>query len=85
MLKLRSDELDWRQIDDEIVALDARRAEYLGVDGSGLVLWHALREGASRDQLVATLVERYAISHERAGADVDTFLAELTSRELLVS
>ena len=85
MLKLRTEDLEWRQIDDEIVALDARRAEYLGVDGSAVELWGALCDGASRDQLITKLVERYRISRERAGADVDNFVAELASRELLVA
>ncbi len=84
-LRLRADDLEWKQLDDEIVALDARQARYLAVDGAGVVLWRALDAGATRGQLIAALVDRYGIDAERAGADTDRFLAELTDQELLAT
>jgi hypothetical protein len=84
-LKLRDEHLEWKQIDGEIVALDTLRAEYLSVDGSGVELWHALRAGTTRDALIASLVERYAIGSDRAGADVDAFLDDLAGRDLLAT
>ena len=81
--KLRSEELEWKQIDDEIVALDARRAEYLSIEGSGTSLWHALLTGATRSELVDSLIARYGIDEERAGADVDVFVADLAAKGLL--
>jgi hypothetical protein len=83
MYKLRGQELDWKQIDDEIVILDGNRSTYLSVDGSGVALWHALMEGATRDELVATLVSRYDVDQARAGVDVDTFLQTLGEKDLL--
>ena len=83
-MKLRSDDLEWKQIDDEIIALDTGRAEYLGVDGAGVALWRALGEGADRDDLVASLTRRYGIPPARAMADVDAFLSDLAARNLLV-
>lgn len=83
-MKLRTDDLEWQQIDDEIIVLDTRRAEYLGVEGTAVALWHALESGADRDQLAASLVARYGIDPAQALADVDAFLADLAARELLV-
>ena len=34
-LRLRQDELEWREIDRDIVVLDARNAAYLTLNGSG--------------------------------------------------
>lgn len=85
IMKLRTYELEWKQIDDEIVALDGRRAEYLAVEGSGVALWQTLHAGASREQLIGLLVSRYRIAPERAGADVDAFIAELTAKDLLAA
>jgi len=82
-LKLRSEDLEWREIDGEVVALDTRRAEYLAVDGSGTALWHALDGGATRQQLIDSLVVRYGIAGDRAAADVDAFIAQLEAKELL--
>lgn len=82
-LKLRNENLEWRQIDDEVVALDVRHAEYLGMEGSAAALWCALEPGASRAELTDLLVERYGIDAQRACTDVDAFIDDLTARELL--
>jgi hypothetical protein len=84
-LCLRDQDLDWREIDDEIVALDARGAVYFAVQGSGVVLWRMLADAMTRDGLVEALVETYDIDATRAGDDVDEFLTTLNERGLLAS
>lgn len=85
MVSARECNLDWRDIDDEIVALDAKGAEYLAVQGSGAVLWRLLANPTTRESLVQTLVETYDIDAATAGDDVDEFLATLSDRGLLAS
>jgi len=85
MFQLREQELEWKRIDDEIVVLDGRASCYLSIEGSGVSLWAALETGASREQLVAALVDEYDIEPDRAGHDIDVFLADLAERGLLVS
>ncbi len=85
MFRLRPDELEWKQIDDEIVVLDGYGSLYLAIEGSGVLLWTALEAGASREQLVTALVAEYGIDAGRAGTDVDGFLADLCTRGLVVS
>jgi hypothetical protein len=82
--KLRDADLDWREVEGELVALDLRESRYLAVNRTGQVLWAALAEGATRDQLVERLIEDFDIDQARAAADVDAFTAELESRDLLV-
>ena len=84
-LCLREQDLDWREIDDEIVALDAQGAVYLAVQGSGAVLWRLLAGSTTRDSLVDALVDTYEIDAARAGDDVDEFLATLNQRGLLTA
>ncbi len=84
-LCLREQDLDWREIADEIVALDAQGTVYLAVRGSGAILWRRLAESTTRDGLVQALVETYGIDAARAGDDVDEFLATLNERGLLAS
>jgi hypothetical protein len=84
-LCLRRDNLDWREIGDEIVALDADAAEYLAVKGSGTLVWRLLAESTTRDGLIGALVENYGIDSNRASTDVDEFLATLEHRGLLAS
>jgi len=84
-LCLREQDLDWREIGEEIVALDTQSAVYLAVQGSGAVLWRLLADSTTRDGLVQALVETYAIDTDRAAEDVDDFLASLSERGLLAS
>ena len=84
-LCLRKDDLDWRDIDDEIVALDTRDATYLAVRGSGALVWRLLAESTTRDRLVGALVEEYGIDSTQATADVDVFLSTLNDRGLLAA
>lgn len=84
-LRLREGDLDWREIDDEIVVLDGRDAVYLAVHGSGTLVWRLLREPTTKDALVEAVVAAYEIDHERASDDIDAFLATLSERELLAS
>jgi hypothetical protein len=82
-LKLRTHDVEWRQIDDEIVMLDGREAMYLSTNGSGTLLWRALAAGATREQLVTALVDAYGIDERRAKADAEEFVAALASQGLL--
>ena len=84
-LCLREQDLDWREVEGEIVALDAQGALYLAVRGSGAVLWRLLADSTTRDGLVHALVETYDIDATRAGDDVDEFLTTLGERGLLAS
>jgi hypothetical protein len=82
-LRLRDAALDWREIEGELVALDLSESRYLAINRTGKVLWSALAEGATRDELVERLEETFGIERTRAEQDVDAFTAELESRGLL--
>jgi hypothetical protein len=81
--RLRDGDLEWREVEGEIVALDVRASTYLSVNKTGTVLWPQLTAGASRDDLVAALTARYGVDDEAAGRDVDAFLDALETRGLL--
>jgi len=83
--RLRSDELNWRQIDDEVVVLDGRSANYLAINGAGAHLWPALVEGATLEQLADLLVKAYAIDRARATADANGFVAALDEQGLMAA
>jgi Coenzyme PQQ synthesis protein D (PqqD) len=82
-LRLRNEDLAWRMVDDEVVAVDLRTSTYLNTNGSGAVLWRALADGATNEELVARLVEEFGIDPDRARADVDRFLEAARGRALL--
>jgi hypothetical protein len=84
-LRLRTEELSWRKIDEEIVALDGRRSDYLAINGSGALLWPLLVDGATPEQLVSVLVESYGVDESRAAADTEAFVSALSDQGLLVA
>ena len=81
--RLRDGELEWREVEGEIVALDLRESTYLSVNRTGTVLWPRLAAGATRDELLAALTASFDVDAEAAGRDVDAFLAALRARGLL--
>jgi Coenzyme PQQ synthesis protein D (PqqD) len=82
-LQLRTDGLEWRTIDGEVVALDTRASRYLAINDSGAIIWPVLADGATRAELIAQLQERYGVDAEVAAADVDAFVGALREQDLL--
>jgi Coenzyme PQQ synthesis protein D (PqqD) len=82
-LRLRDTDLHWREIDGEVIVLEARRSTYLAANGAGTVLWNAMVAGSTRERLADELVRVYGIERERAVADVDGFIAALAEQGLL--
>ena len=85
VLKLRDIGLHWREVDGEIIALEAHGSRYLAANGAGTVLWRALADGTTREDLVDELVNAYGIDRSRATADVDRFLDSLAAQGLLAA
>jgi hypothetical protein len=83
VFQLRGEQLEWREIEGEIVALDGRAAEYLAVNRTGAVLWPCLLAGSTREELVARLTESFDVDEASAERDVDAFLETLRERGLL--
>lgn len=83
-LRLRSDALEWREIDGEIVALDLTTTEYLTANHAAAILWQELATGCSREDLVEALRRAFDLETDAADRDVDGFLAELRGQGLLV-
>jgi coenzyme PQQ synthesis protein D (PqqD) len=84
-LRLRSDALSWRTIDDEVIAVDFHDARYLSANPAGGVLWELLADGSTLEALADALVSRFRISSEDARADVAIFVGQLEARALLES
>ena len=82
-LRLRDNDLHWREIDGEVIALEGRGSTYLAANGAGTLLWRALADGCTREVLADALVHAYGIDRDRATADADQFIASLADQGLL--
>ena len=83
VLRLRSQDLEWREIEGEVVVLDLRTSTYMAVNNTGYVLWKALAAGAARSQLVSELTEKFNLEAETAERDVDDFVDSLRRAHIL--
>jgi hypothetical protein len=83
VIRLRADNLFWRESGDELVALDAVMSRYFSANPTAAALWKRLGEGVTEADLVDILCERYEVSRDVAEADVTAFLEQLSSRGLL--
>lgn len=50
---------------------------------SGAFLWNILEQGASREELIAKMLEEYAVDEATAAADIDRFVDKLREADLL--
>ncbi len=83
VVKLRSDQVVWRQVGDEVMVLDTASSQYLSVNKTASVLWPLLLQGCSPAALAGLLEERYGVDGARASADVDLLLSKLAGLGLL--
>lgn len=82
-LRLRPERLDWRAGGEEIVALDVSDSTYLAVGAVGAAMWPKLAEGTDDEELVALVLERFAVDEATARRDIAAFLDELAARDLI--
>ena len=82
-LALRTENIDWRLVDGEVVAVDLSSKAYFATNASGALLWSRLHSGADREELVELLRERYGLTTDMEERDVDAFLDHLAERGLL--
>jgi Coenzyme PQQ synthesis protein D (PqqD) len=85
VLRLRPEALSWREVGGELVAVDTQTSTYLAANPTGLLLWRALADGTTEEQLAAGLVERFGIEPDRAAADVARFVESVRARGLLAA
>lgn len=82
-IRARESDLEWRNVEGEVVILDLRTSNYLSLNKSGALLWHQLVDGTTRSSLIQLLMETYELSEETARQDVDEVLEQLRAADLL--
>ncbi|MDP9164485.1 MAG: PqqD family protein [Actinomycetota bacterium] len=82
VLRLRADRVEWRLVEDEIVALTLEGDRYLGTNRTGALLWQALVDGSDVERLARLLESEGAVLAE-AQSDVIVFLDALRQHGLL--
>ena len=82
-MRLRVDEITWREIDGDLVVLDLSSSTYFTANASGSLLMKQLAEEQTPDQLIEALVAAFDIPEQLAQQDVERFVDELDRRGML--
>ena len=67
----------------ETVVLDMKSGMYYGMDDVAALIWNALTEPRTFDEIRAAVLEEYEIDPDRCEQDVMTFLGALESAGLV--
>ncbi|MBW6507631.1 MAG: PqqD family protein [Rhodobacteraceae bacterium] len=70
-------------IDNELVVLNLDNGCYYSIEGFGVDVWALIEAGATREQMVRELAERYGQSEDQVRAEVSGFLEKLVDEELV--
>jgi hypothetical protein len=81
--RLRTEGLNWREIDGEVVVLDVEQSHYLNLNPTGSVMWLMLADGTTASELVERLIQEFDVDTQTARTDVTAFLASCRENGLL--
>ncbi|MCI5730005.1 MAG: PqqD family protein [Eubacterium sp.] len=69
-----------------VVAVGKRSEQFNGMvnlNETGAFLWKLVEQGASRDELLNSLLEAYEVEREKAEQDVDKFISILQQNDFV--
>ena len=69
-----------------VVPVRTRAVDFSGIiklSESGAFLWNILEAGATKDELIAKMLEEYEVDEATAAADIDRFIDKLREADLL--
>ena len=75
--RLRLDSVAWSTLGEDTVLVQLDRDEIHVANGTGAVIIQSLREGATVDSLMQSLLDRFEVEPNQARADVEAFVGRL--------
>ncbi len=82
LLKPRND-LAWREIRGEFVAVDMNSGDYHTFNEVGAFIWRRIIAGRDPESILDEIMAEYKVTREKAGSDFDAFVQVLKSNCLL--
>jgi len=74
----------YRELDDEIVFLDANAGQYFSLDGVGSRFWRLFQDGRDVTQCIEVLLSEYDVEREILQDDITQLTEKMKSRGILV-
>lgn len=70
-------------MDGQMVLLDTRGGQYYDLNASGTLMLERLLAGASREQVIAAVEQKFQVSGERVATDLDALIVTLRDAGLI--
>jgi len=77
------DDVVYREIDGEVVALSIATGAYVSLDAVGSDIWRLIERFGSIDKITAALLEAYDLDADACRAEVAGYIASLEARGFL--
>jgi len=77
--------LSWRDVGEDLVALNTSSGEYFTFNKTGRIIWLAIAEGDTLDELTQKIVTEYNVDQKKTLSDVTKFLTMLIEGGLIES
>ena len=71
------------QLDQELVLMDTKTGDYLGINAVGTHIWNLLAGSKSVQELVTDLISRFEVTEAQCQAEVQSFLTDLEKRKMV--
>jgi hypothetical protein len=79
-----TDRMAAKEVGGELVLLDLEEGSFFVARGIGPRVWDLVAGGASVEEVVGAVADRYGKAPEEVRADVEAFVSELVERGFLV-
>lgn len=77
------EQVEWRELAGQTVVLHLPTSRFVELNVSAAALWERVVDGATAEELVRLLRDRYGIEEQTAASDVQSFLEALSETDLL--
>lgn len=78
-----NDDVVYREVDGEVVALSLETAQYVNLDAIGSEIWRLIEQHGAMDPICSTLMRLYDLDAESCAREVGAFLDMLQGRRLI--
>lgn len=78
-----SDDLAWRDVNNEMVVLDIHSGKYITFNNIGREIWLKVTEEKKIAEIVGDIVKDYNIDWGKASEDVKEFIGGLVQKKVL--
>ncbi|MFH1694937.1 MAG: PqqD family protein [Candidatus Micrarchaeota archaeon] len=80
----KAKKLEWKEVDDEIIAFNPKKDEFFVLNKTGSFIWKKINGKNNEKKIAESLAKECNIKEKKAFADTKQLIKKLVSRKLVV-